>query len=153
MNPTTLPLGQPPADSAMPQPPALERALAEPFAFALLQWPLLLAVLHLDRGGGWWLALRVACGLLLALALLAAYARGLGFGNAMTAAAGCVAGAWWSWPTGWAVAWLALLALLLLAAQTALLRRLLEPGEAPSGAERRATPEPAARRGAALTPP
>lgn len=46
MNPTTLPLGQPPADSAMPQPPALERALAEPFAFALLQWPLLLAVLH-----------------------------------------------------------------------------------------------------------
>lgn len=153
MNPTTLPLGQPPADSAMPQPPALERALAEPFAFALLQWPLLLAVLHLDRGGGWWLALRVACGLLLALALLAAYARGLGFGNAMTAAAGCVAGVWWAWTTGWAVAWLALLALLLLAAQTALLRRLLEPGEAPPDAERRATPEPAARRGAALTPP
>ena len=100
----------------------LQRALAEPFAFALLQWPLLLAGLAAD-GSGLWLVLRIACGGLPALALLAAYTRGPGFGNALLAAAGCVAGAWWAWPTAWAVAWLVLLGLLMLAAQQLRLRR------------------------------
>lgn len=123
----------------------LSTLLAEPFAFALLQWPLLLSLLHFGGEDGWALLLRIAAGTLLALALLGAYGggRGAGFGNAMLAAAGCVAGAWWAWPTAWAVAWLVLLGLLLLAAQHLRLQRFLHGKERPSLAARLATFDPA----------
>jgi hypothetical protein len=108
---------------------AVSRMLAEPFAFALLQWPPLLALLHFSGDGGGWLALRFAAVALLALALLGAYGggRGLGFGNAMLAAAGCVAAAWWAWPTGWAALGLVLLGLVMLSAQQLRLRRTGPP--------------------------
>ncbi|WP_418320189.1 hypothetical protein [Piscinibacter sakaiensis] len=102
------------------------RALSEPYAFALLQWPALLGVLSLEGDGFAWLVLRIALGAVAALAIIGAYTghRGLGFGNAMLACCGCVAAAWWTWPTPWSLAWLALLALLMLAAQGLRLRDL-----------------------------
>jgi hypothetical protein len=132
----------------------LQRALSEPFAFALLQWPLVLAVLAIDGGDdGWWIALRIACAVLLAPALLAAYSRGFGFGNTMLAAAGCIAGAWSAWPSGWAVVWLVLLALLMLAAQNLRLRRLMRDIDRPSPADRLACFDPALHGGELMAAP
>ena len=95
------------------------RPLAEPHTFALLQWPALLGLLSLDRPGAPWLALRIALGVWLAAALLAAYGggRGAGFGNATLLQCGLVAAAWWMHPSPWAYAWLAPIPLLMLVAQ------------------------------------
>ena len=114
------------------------RALSEPYAFALLQWPALLGVLSLDGDGFVGLALRIALGVVVALAMIGAYGggRGLGFGNAMLACSGCVAAAWWVWPTTWSLAWMALLALLLLAAQTLRLRAVVHEQPRPVTAHR-----------------
>jgi len=105
----------------------VSRLLAEPFAFALLQWPALLGLLSIEsHGAGWW-ALRCALAAVLVLLLIGAYGgrRGLGFGNAMLACSGCVVAAWWAWPTVWSLAWMALLALLLLTAQHLRLRAMV----------------------------
>lgn len=102
--------------------PTLERALAEPIAFALLQWPALLLALH-DPAGQ---PLRFGAGVVWLAMSAAAYAggRGLGFGNAMTACSACVAAAWWLHPSAWALAWGAPLLLLVLAAQRLRVRRV-----------------------------
>lgn len=105
-----------------------DRCGAEPFAFALLQWPALVGVLSLD-GSGWLQALRITLGACLAITVLAAYSgrRGPGFGNTMLFLLVCVAGAWWSHPSAWALAWLAPLLVGLNAAQRALARRTAAP--------------------------
>ena len=101
---------------------------AEPFAFALLQWPALVGVLSLD-GSGWLQVLRVTLGVWLAITVLVAYSgrRGVGFGNTMLLLLGCVAGAWWSHPGAWMLAWLAPLLVGLNAAQRALDHRAAAP--------------------------
>ena len=112
--------------SPAPTMPALDpttRAIAEPYTFALVQWPALLGLLALEGAEGALLGLRVFLGLWLALMVLASYrGRGYGFGNAMTLAAACVAGAWWSQATPWVFAWLAAVLMLLLTAQRLRLR-------------------------------
>lgn len=110
--------------AAMPTLDPTTRAIAEPYTFALVQWPALLGLLALDGAEGAMLGLRVLLGLWLALMVLASYGRGrgFGFGNAMTLAAACVAGAWWSQATPWVFAWLAAVLMLLLTAQRLRLR-------------------------------
>lgn len=134
---TSNPTADPAMDSGVPAPTSTSkpgglqlapltpaRAISEPWAFALLQWPPLLALLAWDLEGALGWVLRVALGLLLALSLLGAYSgqRGIGFGNAMACAAACVAGIHWAWPGAWAVGGLVLLALLMLTAQQLRLR-------------------------------
>ncbi|RLK50610.1 hypothetical protein DFR31_0516 [Alkalispirillum mobile] len=103
----------------------LERRLADPYAFALLQWPATLGLLALSHQG-WWLALNILLGLWLALMLLAAYAGDrpgrIAFGNAMLLSNLTVAGAYWAHPGPWVLAWLAATLLLLYVAQRALFR-------------------------------
>jgi len=103
-------------------------ALAEPYAFALVQWPAVLAVLQLPSEG-MLLGLRVAAGIWLALALLAAYGRGRGaaFGNVMVVLCGLVAGAWWTYPSAWTFAWAPALLISLYSAQRARLTRTESP--------------------------
>lgn len=108
----------------------IHRALGEPVAFALLQWPALLVIVLWDDAEGWRFALRVAL-LVWCLAMtIAAYTggRGRGFGNAMLVMAMCVAGATWWHPSAWAWAWVVPLPVLLLAAQRLRLRSLLRDG-------------------------
>ena len=107
----------------------MTRTLTEPYTFALLQWPALLAVLTLDGPGLGWIALRIALGLWLVAMLLAGYTggRGAGFGNAMVLQCGLVAAAWWTHPSPWAYAWLAAIPLLMLTAQRLRLRALPWP--------------------------
>jgi hypothetical protein len=105
----------------------LTRALGEPVAFALLQWPALLAVVLWDGAEGWRYALRYALLAWCLVMTIAAYTggRGRGFGNAMLVMAVCVAGASWWHPSPWSWAWVAPLPLLLLVAQRLRLRRCL----------------------------
>jgi len=100
------------------------RAIAEPYTFALVQWPALLGLLALDGAEGALLGLRLVLGLWLALMVLASYGRGrgFGFGNAMSLASACVAGAWWSQATPWVFAWMTAVLMLLLTAQRLRLR-------------------------------
>jgi len=114
-----------------------ENPSAEPFAFALVQWPALIGVLAFDDTG-WLLAARIALGAWLALTVLAAYSgrRGVAFGNTMLLLLACVAGAWWAYPGAWVLAWLAPLLIGLHAAQ----RTRLRPTQAAdSGASARDT--------------
>ncbi|MBT9503804.1 MAG: hypothetical protein IV092_21355 [Burkholderiaceae bacterium] len=110
--------------ATMPTLDPTTRAIAEPYTFALVQWPALLGLLALDGAEGALLGLRVLLGLWLGLMVLASYGqgRGFGFGNAMTLAGACVAGAWWSQATPWVFAWLAAVLMLLLTAQRLRLR-------------------------------
>ncbi len=94
----------------------MERPLADPYAFALLQWPATAMLLQIDQGGWLW-GVKILIGLWLAVMLLAAYAGRrpgrMAFGNAMLLSNGCISLGWWLFPSGWA--WLtAALALLLL---------------------------------------
>jgi hypothetical protein len=102
------------------------RALAEPYTFALLQWPALLGLLAIDGAGAWWLAARIVLGLWLLAMLIAGYrgGRGAGFGNAMLLQCALVAAAWWSHPSPWVFACLAAIALLMLVAQRLRVRAL-----------------------------
>lgn len=104
---------------------ALARALAEPFAFALVTWPAvvgLMVPLLADWG-------RIVVGVWLAAMQFAAYGgrRGAGFGNAMLAASGVVAAACLTYPSPWTLAWLAPLLVVLHTAQLARLRRFANP--------------------------
>lgn len=109
----------------MSQDLSFERKLADPYAFALLQWPALLALLSLQQGG-WQLALKIALGLWLGLMCLAAYAgRRAGrtaFGNSMLLSNGAIGLGWWVYPSPWLLACIALALLLLYTAQRALFR-------------------------------
>jgi hypothetical protein len=104
----------------------ITRALGEPVAFALLQWPALLVAVLWDGAEGWRLAARIALLVWCGVMALAAYTGGRsgGFGNTMLVMAVCVAGAAWWHPSVWSWAWVAPLPLLLLAAQRLGLRRV-----------------------------
>jgi hypothetical protein len=105
----------------------ITRALGEPVAFALLQWPALLVVVLWDGAEGWRYALRCALLAWCLVMTIAAYTggRGRGFGNAMLVMAVCVAGASWWHPSPWAWALVAPLPLMLLVAQRLRLRACL----------------------------
>jgi hypothetical protein len=108
--------------------PAVARALAEPWTFALLQWPALIGALAIDNPGLPWIALRIVLAVWLAAMLIATYAggRGAGFGNALLLQCGLVAAACWVHPSPWAYAWLMPIPLLMLAAQRLRLRKALQ---------------------------
>lgn len=101
----------------------LERPLADPYAFALLQWPATLGVLQIDHSGWWW-ALRALMALWLAVMLLAAYSGQrpgrATFGNAMMLSNVCVGLGWWWFPSGWVWLLAAFAMLLLYTGQRAL---------------------------------
>lgn len=118
-----------------------ERRLGDPYAFAVLQWPAVVAFME-TPGEGWWLALKFALGLWVCLLSLAAIfgRRGAGptFGFAVTLCAALVAAFWASQPGPWMYLWLALLPIGLYAAQRA---RLDEPGRASSRAATAGAPD------------
>jgi len=104
------------------QAPHLRAALAEPYAFALLTWP---AVIALMAAPGWPEWTRIALWVWLAAMQLAAYTggRGAGFGNVMLFTSGIVALAVHGHPSPWALAWLPALLIGLHAAQRVRLKR------------------------------
>lgn len=104
------------------------QAIADPYAFALAQWPAVVG-LFLLGDNDWALAVRIALALWLLITFAAAYRRGVGFGNSMTLLAGCVAGAVWSHPSMWMWSWASLIFIGMLAAQRAGLRRLSNVAE------------------------
>jgi hypothetical protein len=114
-----------PPTAAAPATADLATALAEPYAFALVQWPAVLAIQQLPNDGALLFG-RIAAGVWLALALLAAYGRGRGaaFGNVMVFSCGLVAGASWTYPSAWTFAWAPALLIGLYSAQRARLKRL-----------------------------
>ncbi len=96
---------------------AVHRALAEPYAFGLLSWPAVLGMFS-----DLWAPSRLTMALLgvyLLFVHASAYVggRGLGFGNAVLLASGCVAGAVALHPSPWGFAPLTLLTLVVLSAQ------------------------------------
>jgi hypothetical protein len=102
-------------------PAHLDKPLAEPYAFALVTWPAVLGLLApLPEAWATW-ALAGLC-LWLAAMHLAAYSRGIGFGNVMLMLSGCVALAGYGHPSPWTLAWLPALLIGLHAAQRARLR-------------------------------
>jgi len=102
---------------------AIARRLGDPYAFALLQWPAVIAVLDL-AGSGWQRWLKIALLVWLLLIMLASYAgRRPGrivFGNAMLLSSLALAAFWWAHPGGWMYAWLFLMLILFYCAQRAL---------------------------------
>lgn len=107
---------------AADQKAALAGRLAEPYAFALLTWPALIALLT-PWSADWVDGLRAALILWLATMQLAAYTggRGFAFGNAMLLTSGLVALACEGFPSAWTLAALPALLIALHAAQRALL--------------------------------
>ena len=99
--------------------PELDQVLAEPFAFALVTWPAVVGLL-----AAWSAWLMAGLGLWLAAMQLAAYSRGIGFGNVMLATSVIVALACLSHPSPWALAGLPALLIGLHAAQRARLGSL-----------------------------
>jgi hypothetical protein len=112
-------------------------AVADVYAFAVLQWPAVIGLFELG-GEGWQLAGRIALAAWLALMQLAAYRRGHGrfFGNSMLLLAGCVAAFWWTHPGPWMYLWLALIPVGMYAAQTRTLTGAGRGADASSAATR-----------------
>jgi len=107
----------------------LATALAEPYAFALLTWPVVIALMAAPDWPEW---TRIALWVGLATMQLAAYTggRGAGFGNVMLFTSGIVALACHSHLSPWALAWLPALLIGLHAAQRVRWNRLREKAEA-----------------------
>lgn len=101
----------------------LTKALAEPYAYALLTWPALLG-LFAPWPEEWATWVRVGLGVWLAAMHLAAYGRGVGFGNVMVFLSAVVALAAYGHPSPWTLAWLPVLLIGLHAGQRA---RLAQP--------------------------
>lgn len=97
-----------------------QRALAEPYAFVLLQWPAVAAWFALD-GDDWQPAARIALGLWIVATALGAYSAGRGavFGNIMLLLLACAAFACWMHPAVWTFAAFPVLLIGLYAAQRA----------------------------------
>lgn len=102
-----------------PEPAELLRRLAEPYAFALLLWPAVVALMLSRPAEPWTAYARAALWLWLGAMQLAAYTggRGAGFGNAVALMSGTVAVACATFPSPWALACLPVLMLTLYAAQ------------------------------------
>lgn len=117
-----------PNGRASPADAGLAKALGEPYAFALLTWPAVIALMAAPDWPEW---TRIALWVGLAAMQLAAYAggRGAGFGNAMWFTSGIVALACHSHPSPWALAWLPALLIGLHAAQRVRWNRLREKAE------------------------
>jgi hypothetical protein len=98
----------------------LAKPLAEPFAFALVTWPAVIALLGAPQ---WPLWARILLGVWLAAMQLAAYGRGFGFGNIMLFLSGVIALACLGHPSPWILLWLPVVMIGLHAAQQARLRR------------------------------
>lgn len=102
-----------------------ERKLADPYAFALLQWPATLGILTIGNQG-WGLALNIVLGLWLALMVLAGYAGKrpgrMAFGNTMVLTNVTVGLAYWLHASAWVFLWLGITLLLFYVAQRALFR-------------------------------
>ncbi len=96
------------------------KALAEPYAFAVLLWPALIGAWLLAGQDGL-LFLRYGLYAWLAIMHLAAYGggRGIGFGNVMVFNSAVVAMACYTHPSPWTLAWLPLLLIGLYSAQRA----------------------------------
>lgn len=111
-----------PIEPTSPAGAGLARALAEPYAFALLTWPAVIALMAAPDWPGW---APVALWAWLAAMQLAAYTggRGAGFGNVMLFTSGIVALACHSHPSPWTLAALPALLIGLHAAQRARLKR------------------------------
>lgn len=116
--------------AAPPETRSLRSLLAEPYAFALLTWPAVIALLT-PLSAGWVDGLRAALIFWLATMQLAAYTggRGFAFGNAMLLSSGLVALACSGFPSAWTLAGLPALLITLHAAQRALLARIAPAGE------------------------
>ena len=95
-----------------------DRALAEPYAFALLLWPAVVGI-YLLTGQDQLSFLRYGLYVWLAIMHLAAYGggRGIGFGNVMLFNSGVVVMACQTYPSPWTLAWLPVLLIGLYAAQ------------------------------------
>jgi hypothetical protein len=103
--------------------PTAIRAVSEAYAFIVLQWPALLGALALS-GDDLRQTVRYVLAVLVVLLQVSAWRRvGTGFGNALLAAAMCVAATWYLHPTAWALLSMAGAVFFILVAQTASLRR------------------------------
>ena len=106
-----------------------ERRLADPFAFALLQWPLVLGLFALPRDG-WWFVLHLLMIAWLVLSLLSAYFGRYRttpqFGGSLILANLSIAAASWQYPGPWAVLWVGVAVLLLYVGQRALLSEKIQ---------------------------
>lgn len=113
MHPETRPHANP------AEPADLLHRLAEPYAFALLLWPAVGALMQSWPAEPWTAYARAALWLWLGVMHLAAYTggRGAGFGNAVALMSGTVAAACAAFPSPWALAGLPVLMLTLYAAQ------------------------------------
>lgn len=111
-----------PNDRASAADASLAKTLAEPYAFALLTWPAVTALMAAPDWPGW---APVALWIWLAAMQLAAYTggRGAGFGNTMLFTSGIVALACHGHPSPWTLAALPALLIGLHAAQRARLKR------------------------------
>lgn len=103
----------------------LARALAEPYAFALITWPAVVGLMAVPDWPGW---ATISLGVWLAAMQLAAYSggRGAGFGNVMLFTSGIVALAVHHTPSHWMLAALPALFIALHAAQMVRLKRMRE---------------------------
>ncbi|MBI5936921.1 MAG: hypothetical protein HY850_03645 [Betaproteobacteria bacterium] len=108
----------------------IDRALAEPYAFAVLLWPAVVGI-YLLAGQDQPAFLRYALIAWLAIMHLAAYGggRGMGFGNVTLFNSAVVAMACHTYPSLWALAWLPLLLVGLYAAQRVRLNVPLARGD------------------------
>ncbi|MDD5389873.1 MAG: hypothetical protein PHD37_11035 [Gallionellaceae bacterium] len=102
------------------------KALAEPYAFALLTWPAVIALMAAPDWPAW---TRIALWVGLAAMQLAAYTggRGAGLGNVMLFTSGIVALAAHGHPSPWSLAALPALFIGLHAAQRARLKSARDP--------------------------
>lgn len=118
-----------PNDRASAADAGLAKALGEPYSFALLTWPAVIALMAAPDWPGW---APVALWVWLAAMHLAAYTggRGAGFGNVMLFTSGIVALACHGHPSPWVLAWLPALLIGLHAAQRVRWNRLREKVEA-----------------------
>lgn len=130
--PPSAPIGpaDPSPSPALPSATPLEirsirSLLAEPYAFALLTWPAVIALLT-PLSADWVDGLRAALIFWLATMQLAAYTggRGFAFGNAMLLSSGLVALACEGFPSAWTLSALPALLITLHAAQHVLLVRV-----------------------------
>lgn len=101
-------------------PDSLQKPLSEPYAFALLIWPVVIALISQPE---WPLWARIVLGVWLVVMQLGAYNRGAGLGNAMLLASGIVALAVYYPVSAWTLLALPALLITLSAAQRIALKR------------------------------
>ena len=106
----------------VPQNAVFDAALAEPYAFALITWPVAAAAVQFATAEDFWWQIAAIVGLV--LLHMSAYGRGRGaaFGNLLILMSVTVAGAWAILPSAWAFVAFPILLIGLHGAQRALWR-------------------------------